>query len=248
MLIIGGIEITSSIKLKTENLPSDPADQSLIEAAIVGSPIAVNLDHLAKTATVSADMTAEVTDGSIISRMLSKTSDTSSYNLATDSLEMLSDKLGEFSGDGGNNADDSVKSILDIINTAVTSSLADTQIRVIAAGAKTIGSGFSKYLSIDSGTNGAEILGIVIKGVVQNDWGLGIYVPAADGVATQEDEDIRESIEYTSDDYWGGMLTPFAIPFNCFLVFGNEGMAENAIDQVQIVYRSRAPLTVAWEE
>ncbi|MFA4973446.1 MAG: hypothetical protein WC683_12580 [bacterium] len=50
-----------------------------------------NLDHLAKTATAGADMTTEITDGSILSRILSKTADTSDYDAATDSLEALAD-------------------------------------------------------------------------------------------------------------------------------------------------------------
>jgi len=54
--------------------------------------IANNLDHLCKTATAAADMTTEVTDGTIISRMLSKTSDTSTYDVTTDSQEALRDR------------------------------------------------------------------------------------------------------------------------------------------------------------
>jgi hypothetical protein len=44
-----------------------------------------NLDHLCKTATAAADMTAEVTDGSIISRMISD-SNTSDFDPTADSL------------------------------------------------------------------------------------------------------------------------------------------------------------------
>lgn len=47
----------------------------------------LNLDHLCKTATAAGDMTTEVTDGTIISRMLSATSDTSTYTAAAFSLE-----------------------------------------------------------------------------------------------------------------------------------------------------------------
>ena len=76
-----------------------------------------NLDHIAAVTTVAADMTAEVVDGSVISRMLSKTSDTSTYNPTTDAQEMLSDKFGGFSGDGGAAQDDSVKASMDIAHT-----------------------------------------------------------------------------------------------------------------------------------
>ena len=40
--------------------------------------------------------------------------DAETFNNTTDSLEMVSDKLGSFSGDGGSNADDSEKAILDL--------------------------------------------------------------------------------------------------------------------------------------
>ncbi|MFA5152320.1 MAG: hypothetical protein WC554_07175, partial [Clostridia bacterium] len=274
-----------------------------------------NVDHLAKTATVAADMTTEVTDGSIVSRILSKTSDTSTYDCttdsleaisdkitalnnvstaqvntevdtalntavpasptagsvndilskvaggntfdkATDSLEMISDKIGAFSGDGGANADDSVKALLDIINTAVGTTLdgivdnilLDTQIRVAASGAKTIGTGATKWLSIDSGTNGAEILSIVMNVVVGDDWTVDLYVPSADAVADTAAADKRATIAYAAADTEGGMLSGFAIPFNCFLDFTNDGVDEDAITQVQIVYRSRGALTLVWEE
>ena len=76
-----------------------------------------NLDHLQAVTTVTADMTAEVVDGSVVSRILSKTSDTSTYDPTTDAQEMLSDKLGGFSGDGGAAQDDSTKASLDLAHT-----------------------------------------------------------------------------------------------------------------------------------
>jgi len=48
------------------------------------------LDHLMKTAVASnTDMTTEVTDGSVLSNLMTKTGDTSDYAYATDSLEAL---------------------------------------------------------------------------------------------------------------------------------------------------------------
>lgn len=86
-----------------------------------------NLDHVAKTAVANnADMTTEITDGTILSNILTKGSDTSDYDPATDSLEMLSDKAGGFSGDGGANQDDSVKASLDLAHTDLDAILADT--------------------------------------------------------------------------------------------------------------------------
>jgi len=52
----------------------------------------LNLDHLLKTAVANnADMTTEVTDGSVVSNMISKTSDTSTYTVADDSHEAIAD-------------------------------------------------------------------------------------------------------------------------------------------------------------
>lgn len=51
-----------------------------------------NLDHLLKTPVANnADMTVEVPDGTVISNMLSKTSNTSSYTVLTDALEAIGD-------------------------------------------------------------------------------------------------------------------------------------------------------------
>ena len=63
-----------------------------IQTSASASLIAYNLDHLMKTAVASnADMTTEVTDGSVLSNIMTKTGDTSDYAYATDSLEGLAD-------------------------------------------------------------------------------------------------------------------------------------------------------------
>jgi hypothetical protein len=197
---------------------------------------------------------ASPTAGSL-NDILSKAAGGNAFDKATDSLEMLSDKVGAFSGDGGANADDSVKAALDLIATAVNTTLdtivdnitADTQIRVVASGAKTIGTGATKWLSLDSGTNGAEILSIVMNTVVGDDWTVDVYVPSADAVADTAAADKRAALVYAAADTEGGMISGFAMPFNAFLDFTNDGVDEDSITQVQIVYRSRAALTVAWE-
>ncbi|KKL64803.1 hypothetical protein LCGC14_2161300, partial [marine sediment metagenome] len=56
--------------------------------------IANNLDHLMKTAVNSnADMTTEVTDGTVLSNIMTKGSDTSDFSVATDSLEGSRDAI-----------------------------------------------------------------------------------------------------------------------------------------------------------
>lgn len=147
----------------------------------------------------------------------------------------------------GNPAGASVSADIATVDGNVDNIASDSQIRVVASGAKTIAGAATKYLSIDSGTNGAEILAIVIKGVVGDDWTVDLYVPAADGVSDTAAEDKRDSIVYETAQTEGGLLPAFAIPFNAFLDFTNDGVDEDSITQVQIVYHSRAALTLAWE-
>jgi hypothetical protein len=59
-----------------------------VQSEVNDELILQNLDHLAKTATAGVDMTAEVVDGSIISRMISN-SDTSLFVPATHSLQIV---------------------------------------------------------------------------------------------------------------------------------------------------------------
>lgn len=65
----------------------DPTDD-IVEAAIQNN----NLDHLLKTAVANnADMTTEMADGSILSNIITKGSDTSDFVVADDSLEAIRD-------------------------------------------------------------------------------------------------------------------------------------------------------------
>ena len=121
---IGATEIAdAAIDAATFAADALQAMQDEAEDALEGE----NLDHLAKTAVANnADMTAEVADGTILSNIMAKGSDTSDYDPATDALEMLSDKAGAFTGDGGAAQDDSVKASLDLAHTDLDAILADT--------------------------------------------------------------------------------------------------------------------------
>lgn len=72
-------------------VPWNAAWDAEVESEVTDSLIAHNLDHLMKTATAAADMTTEVTDGTVISRMITSDADTSGYDLATDSQEAIRD-------------------------------------------------------------------------------------------------------------------------------------------------------------
>jgi len=111
-------------------------------AAGTGVTVALDadqLDHLVGTTTgvaADADLSTYVADGTTLSHIMTKGADTSDYQASTDSLEMLSDKLGGFSGDGGAAQDDSVMASLDLVNTDTAAILADTA--AIQPGAKMI--------------------------------------------------------------------------------------------------------------
>lgn len=135
---------------------------------------------------------------------------------------------------------------LDDIHDDLGNAILDTQVRTIQSGVKVINAGITKYLHIDSGTNGAEILSIVIEGVIGHDWTVDVYVPAADAEAATQAKSKRDTIPYLAADTEGGMLQPFGIPFDCYLDITNDG-ANDQIDQVTVTYRSRAALTLTWE-
>jgi len=178
-----------------------------------------DLDHLLKLDGTAQKYPENCATDSVLAKLIAKGDPAvpSTFDCTTDSLEAISDAI-----------------------TAIG-------IRRVASGPKTIAAGVTKYLSIDSGTNGAEIIGIVIKGVVLADWTLEVYVPAVDAVAGPVDVDKRDENTYLAADTEGGMLYGFAVPYNCFLDFTNDAGAPDDIDDVVIMYRSADVLTLAWE-
>lgn len=142
-------------------------------------------------------------------------------------------------------------SIASLVNTTygLSALKADTQIRRVASGTSgVIGTGVTKYIEIDSLTNGAEILAVIINGVVTGfDWTLSVYVPTADLVAAPAAGDKRDEITYVAADTEGGLLKPFAIAYNAFLQFTNDNVGDQTITDVVVVYRSRGVITIgAW--
>ena len=108
------------------------------------------LDHLVGLTDGAGAAILTAVDGSIVAKLISKVSggDTSSYDNTTDSLEMVSDKFGAFSGDGGAAQDDSVKASLDLAHTDLDTIIAalvvvddflDTEVAAILADTGTDG-------------------------------------------------------------------------------------------------------------
>jgi hypothetical protein len=89
---IRGIISTSGItNLTLTEVARVAPDQ--INAACDTALLDINLDHLMKTPVASnPDMTPEVADGTVLSNIMSKTSDTSTFAVATDSLEAIRDR------------------------------------------------------------------------------------------------------------------------------------------------------------
>jgi len=78
-----------------------------------------NLDHLAKVA-VDTNLATTVHDDSILGNLFAKANVTN-FNRTTDSMEMLSDKLGAYSGDGGADYNDSVKAAIELLSKFIAS-------------------------------------------------------------------------------------------------------------------------------
>lgn len=71
-------------------IPWNSAWDAEVQSEVDDALVANNLDHLAKTATAAADMTTEVADNTILSRILSN-GDTSAFVPSTDGLQPIRD-------------------------------------------------------------------------------------------------------------------------------------------------------------
>lgn len=77
--------------------------------------------------------------------IMSKATGGNAFDKATDSLEMLSDKVGAYTGDGGTGADDSIKAEIDLVKAKT-----DT----IAASPVSTASGTAAGVIVEDGTSG----------------------------------------------------------------------------------------------
>lgn len=81
------------LKVKSPNGADTDVDVTayLYDVSAQGALVLNNLDHIAKTATAAADMTTEITDNSILSRILAN-GDTSAFEPSTDGLQLIRDR------------------------------------------------------------------------------------------------------------------------------------------------------------
>jgi len=126
--------------------------------------------------------------------------------------------------------------------------MSGSTLKVLVVGSKTIATGVTKHLELDSGTDGFVMESMTIKGVVGADWTLGIYVPAADAVAAPAADDKRKTIPYVNTDTEGGQITDIGgAGYNMFFDFTNDSVGSDDIDAVIILYRSAGTITGVWE-
>lgn len=90
-----------------------------VESEVTDSLIAHNLDHLCKTATGAADMTTEVVDNSILSRVFAN-GDTSAFVPSTDGLQLIRDKLTDIENDTNELQTDDVPGLIAALNDVST--------------------------------------------------------------------------------------------------------------------------------
>jgi hypothetical protein len=95
---ISALTITNAFTAGSNAVPWNAAWDAEVQSECDDALVALSLDHLCAVATAGADMTTEVIDGSILSRIISN-SDTSLFVPATHSLQVLyADVHGHISG------------------------------------------------------------------------------------------------------------------------------------------------------
>jgi len=130
---------------------------------------------------------ASVGNDSALAKLMSKADPAaaSSYSNTTDSLEMLSDKIGAFSGDGGAAQDDSAKASLDLAHTDLDSII--SKVDVI--------DGYHDVPTADATTNA------VIRDVVGNKADAAVTTVAATKSLTAYSKGILNTVRY-GDGIW----------------------------------------------
>ena len=165
----------------------------------------------------------------------------------------MSDNVAPSGGTGIKNTDEEIRDgVLNDATKFAGADIADVKnivtLRTATSGSKAIDAGGEKYLNIDSGTNHAEILSIITKGVASANWVLEMYIPTDDGIGSPAAGDKREEITWDTVAEAGLISGVIGIPYNMFLKFTNNAGAPDNIDDVIVVCRSVAALTLTWEE
>ena len=147
-------EVPKETGAKTFNSTALQSIQDECEDALEGE----DLDHLLKLDDAGQNYPVNCANDSVIAKMIAKgaTATASTYDNVTDSQEMISDKLGGFSGDGGAVSDDSVKASLDLLQTH-----ADATPQCVEKSDGAVLNGLDPIFTISGGPVRAKIVGLV---------------------------------------------------------------------------------------
>lgn len=151
-------------------------DVDQINAACDTSLLDINLDHLMKTPVASnPDMTAEVADGTVLSNIMSKTSDTSTFTVATDALEAIADNAG---GGGAPTADQNADAVWDELLSG-------------HVGAGSTGLGLNALSALFTNASPMRLVdhlrAIMSKGAADPSSGVGTYAAATDSLEAKRE-------------------------------------------------------------
>lgn len=118
--------IWSNLVVESEDLTAEVAKIPKSDAAVTWNATALASINAEVDTALDTIVPASPTAGSL-NDALSKAAGGNTFSKATDSLEMLSDKLGAFTGDGGVAQDDSTKASLDLAHTDLDTIITDTE-------------------------------------------------------------------------------------------------------------------------
>jgi hypothetical protein len=150
-------------------------DVDQINAACDTALLDINLDHLMKTPVASnPDMTTEVADGTVLSNIMSKTSDTSTFVVATDALEAIADGAAGSAPTAEQNAD------------AVWDELLSGHV-----GAGSTGFGLNALSALFTNTSPMRLIdhlrAVMSKGAAAPSSGVGTYAAATDSLEAKRE-------------------------------------------------------------
>jgi hypothetical protein len=174
-----------------------------------------NLDHLMKTAVANnADMTTEVPDGTVLSNIMSKTSDTSTFTVGDDSLEAIRDRgdaawitATGFSTHTANNVRDAILSDSTAFAGANVDAAISSRSNHDAADVKTAVEAGGSHLALIKAVTDALTSASATKLSVS----AGTMIPGEAAAGTLSTTEMTTNLTIGVDDQLNGRILIFAI-------------------------------------
>ncbi len=131
-----------------------------VQSEVTDALEADDLDHLLKLDGATQKYPENCATDSIVAKLIAKAdpANPNTYDMTTDSLEALSDKLGGFSGDGGAAQDDSVKAASDLAHTDLDAIIA----AITAQDALVITERIVKTVAFDGGAGSGAVGSVAV--------------------------------------------------------------------------------------